>query len=143
MGEIFIYYLNCFLLVLILTGKSGGKPKFGCPFCSACTPYMQDGELYSLGDLLELHQVFHFFFDISIVWVLFQELCWCWWKQKNSAKVSEPDEPSSFDWRTWSKSIGFTLRTRTSLTFRYRNWLRHIFSKLYERPTETWSIIQN
>ena len=59
--KIFIYYLNCFLLVLILTGKSGGKPKFGCPFCSACTPYMQDGELYSLGDLLELHQVFHFF----------------------------------------------------------------------------------
>ena len=43
-------------LLLILVGKPGGKPKFGCPFCSACTPYEKNGELYCLNDLLELHQ---------------------------------------------------------------------------------------
>ena len=44
-------------LVMILTGKSAGKPNFGCPFCSASSPYLLDGELYCLRDLLELHQV--------------------------------------------------------------------------------------
>ena len=34
-----------------------GKPKFGCPFCSACTPYLSDGDLYCLGDLIQLNQV--------------------------------------------------------------------------------------
>jgi hypothetical protein len=48
---------------MILTGKSGGKPTFGCPFCSASSPYMQDGELYTLGDLLELYKVVKYNFD--------------------------------------------------------------------------------
>ena len=43
---------------MILCGKSLGKPTFGCPFCSACTPNFSDGELYTLGDLDELNQVF-------------------------------------------------------------------------------------
>ena len=42
---------------MILAGKSGGKPKYGCPFCSSCTPYEEDGELYCVQDLLELHRV--------------------------------------------------------------------------------------
>ena len=42
---------------MILVGKSLGSPKFGCPFCSACTPYLEDGELYTLADLLELNKV--------------------------------------------------------------------------------------
>ena len=41
----------------ILTGKSGGSPKYGCAFCDACTPYHGTGKLYSLGDLLELNKV--------------------------------------------------------------------------------------
>ena len=45
------------LLVMILAGKSSGKPKYGCPFCSACTPYKTDGSLYTLANLLEHHQV--------------------------------------------------------------------------------------
>ena len=32
-------------MLMILVGKSGGKPKFGCPFCSASTPYLDDGVL--------------------------------------------------------------------------------------------------
>ena len=46
-----------FLLVMILAGKSGGKPKFGCPYCSSSIPYTTDGALYTLGRLLELHEV--------------------------------------------------------------------------------------
>ena len=42
---------------MILTGKSLGKPTFGCPFCSACTPDFSDGELYTLGDLVDLNKV--------------------------------------------------------------------------------------
>ena len=49
-------------LVMTLVGKSGGKPKHGCPFCSASTPYSEKGHLYTLGDLLELHQVKHYFY---------------------------------------------------------------------------------
>ena len=44
-------------LVMILTGKSPGKPSHGCPFCSARTPYLENGDLYKLGDLISLHQV--------------------------------------------------------------------------------------
>ena len=43
---------------MICVGKSLGKPKYGCPMCSACDPYLTDGELYTLGDLFRLHQVF-------------------------------------------------------------------------------------
>ena len=42
---------------MILTGKSPGKPSHGCPFCSARTPYLENGDLYKLGDLISLHQV--------------------------------------------------------------------------------------
>jgi hypothetical protein len=42
-------------MLLILLGKSEGKPKFGCPFCSASTPYLDDGVLYTLSDLISLH----------------------------------------------------------------------------------------
>ena len=45
-------------MYMLLTGKSFDKPKFGCPFCSACTPYLEDGELYYLKDLLELHKAY-------------------------------------------------------------------------------------
>ena len=46
-----------FILDNILTGKSGGNPKFGCAFCDASTPYHGTGNLYSPGDLLELNKV--------------------------------------------------------------------------------------
>ena len=42
--------------VLCLVGKSSSG-KFGCPFCSASSPYDEDGELYTLGTLLDLHKV--------------------------------------------------------------------------------------
>ena len=45
------------LTVNILTGKAGGNPKYGCPFCNACSPYEEKGELYCLKDLFKLHQV--------------------------------------------------------------------------------------
>ena len=54
---IFIKNLAYFSVVMILVGKSLGKPTFGCPYCSACTPQFLDGELYSLGNLVELNQV--------------------------------------------------------------------------------------
>ena len=42
---------------MILVGKLGGSPKLGCPFCSASTPYKTDGTLYTLQQLLDLHEV--------------------------------------------------------------------------------------
>ena len=45
-------------LVMILMGKSSGKPKFGCPFCSAAQPFKEKGQLYTLSRLVELHQAF-------------------------------------------------------------------------------------
>lgn len=42
---------------MTLEGKSSGNPKFGCFLCSASFPYLEDGKLYTLRDLLELHQV--------------------------------------------------------------------------------------
>ena len=42
---------------MILVGKAAGKPKYGCPFCSASTPYTDNCDLYTLQDLLNLHQV--------------------------------------------------------------------------------------
>ena len=45
---------------MILSGKSLGKPTFGCPFCSARIPFTLDGELYTLADLLALHEVIMF-----------------------------------------------------------------------------------
>lgn len=55
--EVFLNSLKLIVLVMILVGKSAGKPFHGCPFCSASTPYMENGQLYTLGDLLDLHQV--------------------------------------------------------------------------------------
>ena len=43
-------------LLMILVGKAGGKPTFGCPFCNSCKG--ADGELYCLGDLLQLYNDF-------------------------------------------------------------------------------------
>ena len=43
-------------LVMILIGKSGGRPKFGCPFCDASYPFDKDGILYTLARLVELHE---------------------------------------------------------------------------------------
>ena len=43
---------------MICVGKSSGKPKFGCPYCSACTPYLEEGILYTLEDIINLHQSF-------------------------------------------------------------------------------------
>ena len=45
-------------LLMILVGKSGGRPKYGCPFCDACYPFEAEGELYCLNDLLELNSKF-------------------------------------------------------------------------------------
>ena len=59
-------YLECFT-VMMLTGKSSGSPKHGCPFCSASSPYVKDGVLYTMGDLLGLHQVKHIFINIKNV----------------------------------------------------------------------------
>ena len=51
------WVFQIYSLVMILVGKSPGKPKFGCPMCSAFTPYTEDGTLYKLSDLLDLHEV--------------------------------------------------------------------------------------
>ena len=45
-------------MLMILVGKSGGKPKFGCPYCSACTPFDTNGVLYTIGRLIELNYKF-------------------------------------------------------------------------------------
>ena len=37
-------------------GKSSSG-KYGCPFCNASSPYLEAGDLYTLGDLLELNEV--------------------------------------------------------------------------------------
>ena len=62
LNEVFLNFLKCIVLVMILVGKSAGKPFHGCPFCSASTPYMENGQLYTLGDLLDLHQVQKYLF---------------------------------------------------------------------------------
>ena len=46
-----------YFLVMILVGKASGKPKFGCPFCSAFTPFLERGDLYTLQDLIKLNEV--------------------------------------------------------------------------------------
>ena len=43
--------------VNILAGKSSGKPTHGCPYCSASTPYKDDGVLYDKAQLMKLHEV--------------------------------------------------------------------------------------
>ena len=45
-------------MLMIMVGKSSGSPKHGCPFCSACSPYLENGTLYTLADLLDFHQKF-------------------------------------------------------------------------------------
>ena len=50
------YLMRDFILVLCLVGKSASG-KFGCPMCSASSPYTEDGELYTLEELLVLHRV--------------------------------------------------------------------------------------
>ena len=54
---------------MILVGKSHGKPKFGCPMCSAFTPYIEDGTLYKLSDLLDLHEVLKDFLILRAVFL--------------------------------------------------------------------------
>ena len=51
---------------MICAGKSNGNPKHGCPFCSASSPYLSNGDLYTLGDLFTLHKVYVFICSISI-----------------------------------------------------------------------------
>ena len=53
------FMCNWFLTILVmcLVGKSSGSPKHGCPFCSACSPYSENGVLYTMGDLLDFNQV--------------------------------------------------------------------------------------
>ena len=36
-----------FFLANIFVGKASGSPKFGCPFCSAPSPYTKPGKLLS------------------------------------------------------------------------------------------------
>ena len=43
-------------MLRILVGKSSGSPKCGCPFCTSCSPYLEDGDLYSIEDIYRLHQ---------------------------------------------------------------------------------------
>ena len=45
-------------MLMTLVGKSAGKPKFGCPFCSACTPYTENGNLYTMQDIVNLHNAY-------------------------------------------------------------------------------------
>ena len=42
---------------MLLVGKSVGKPKFGCPYCSSLTSFTSEGSLYTLKDLQNHHQV--------------------------------------------------------------------------------------
>lgn len=54
---------------MILVGKSGGSPKHGCPFCSAGSPYHQNGNLYTIADLLQWNKVGVYI--IIQIWVKF------------------------------------------------------------------------
>ena len=46
-------------MALLLVGKSNGQLTFGCPFCNMRAPYTDDSyDLYSLGDLHELHTAY-------------------------------------------------------------------------------------
>ena len=74
--NLFLFYL---FSVIALVGKSQGKPKYGCPFCSAHTPYKEDGELYTLGDLMDLHQVIGYGFEVAGDTIAWSQIL----KQKN------------------------------------------------------------
>ena len=57
---------------MMLTGKSSGSPKHGCPFYSASTPYKKDGVLYTMGDLLDLHQVTNISINMKMCYVFLE-----------------------------------------------------------------------
>ena len=107
---------------MILVGKSLGKPNFGCPFCSASTPYLTDGELYCLEDLLELHKVAKITVKQKlIIFCSTLELCWGRISEKNSEKISKCDKPPLAGRRWTPKGVGATCCTRTASSFGYRN----------------------
>ena len=43
-------------MLLLLCGKSQGKPKYNCPFCDATEPFDGDHNLYTIGDLFDWHE---------------------------------------------------------------------------------------
>ena len=43
-------------MLLLLCGKSLGKPKHNCPFCDATEPFHGDHNLYTIGDLFDWHE---------------------------------------------------------------------------------------
>ena len=43
-------------MLLLLCGKSLGKPKYNCPFCDATEPFDGDHSLYTIGDLFYWHE---------------------------------------------------------------------------------------
>ena len=43
-------------MLLMLIGKPEGKPKYNCPFCDGCAPFLEASSLYTFGDLFSWHQ---------------------------------------------------------------------------------------
>lgn len=43
-------------MLLLLCGKSLGRPKHNCPFCDATEPFHGDHNLYTIGDLFDWHE---------------------------------------------------------------------------------------
>ena len=41
----------------MLIGKPEGKPKYNCPFCDGCAPFLEPSDLYTFEDLFTWHQV--------------------------------------------------------------------------------------
>ena len=66
-----------FVAVLCLVGKAPSG-KHGCPFCSASSPYTDDGELYTLGNLLDLHRVQNISSDYKSTFLFCLEVCRKW-----------------------------------------------------------------
>ena len=117
---------------MILAGKSGGKPKFGCPYCSSSTPYTTDGALYTLGQLLELHEVFQLIFVYSLnnicAFILLFSECWncffieiCdWWgKYQETEIVWKCHQPAVNYWSSRGFNPKNICHSRTSFANRY------------------------
>ena len=43
--------------MLMLIGKPKGKPKYNCPYCDGCAPFLEPSSLYTFEDLYTWHQV--------------------------------------------------------------------------------------
>ena len=89
----------------MLIGKPEGKPKYNCPFCDGCAPFLENSSLYTYGDLFSWHQVIfipdllHFQFHIS-------EICRCWFCTERAEKFPEYCEHPPHHWTLGQLGLG-------------------------------------